>query len=51
MKTFHDKQKLKQYMTTKLVSRIFPKDPIEKMKKNITMKGWELLNIKRRANK
>jgi hypothetical protein len=43
IKVFHDKQKPKQYMTTKPYYRRFYKEfCTQKMKANKTMGGWEV---------
>jgi hypothetical protein len=50
IKFFHNKQKLKQYMTMKpLLQKILR--AIQNMKTNKNMKGWEVLNHKRRKDK
>jgi hypothetical protein len=48
IKVFHDKQKLKQYMTTKHHYKRFSKEfCTQKMKANKTTQGWEVSNHRR----
>jgi hypothetical protein len=49
MKIFHDKKKFKYYMTKLTFQK--KESYTQKMKINIVMKGWELLNLKGRADK
>jgi hypothetical protein len=52
IKVFHDKQKLKQYMTTKPPLQKIPKEfCTQKMKANKTMKGQAKPNHRRRKGK
>jgi hypothetical protein len=52
IKVFHDKQKLKQYMTTKtLLQRFFKEFCTQKVKANKTMKGQAVTNHRRRKGK
>jgi hypothetical protein len=52
VKIFHNKQKLKQYMTTKPYYRRFYKEfCTQKMEANKTTRGWEVSNCRRRKDK
>jgi superfamily I DNA and RNA helicase len=52
IKIFHNEQKLKQYMTTKLsLQKILKESYTQKMKTNIITEEWEILNPKRRTDK
>jgi hypothetical protein len=52
IRVFHDKQELKQYMTTKPPLQRFPKKfCIQIMKENNTMKGQVIPNQRRRKGK
>jgi hypothetical protein len=48
---FHNKQKLKQYMTTKPPLQKILKGILHTEDKNKTMKGQKVLNLMRRTNK
>jgi hypothetical protein len=52
IKVFHDKQKLKQYVTTKPpLQKILKEICTQKMKANKTMKGQAVSNHRRRKDK
>jgi hypothetical protein len=52
IKVFHDKQKLKQYVTTKPpYKRFFKEFCTRKVKPNITMKGQAVPNCRKRKSK
>jgi hypothetical protein len=52
IKIFHDKHKLKQYMTPYHYYRRFYKEFFtQKMKANKTMRGWEISNHRRKKDK
>jgi hypothetical protein len=52
IKVFHDKQKLKQYVTTKPLLQKIPKGILHTKDKNKhNMKGWEVLNLIGRMDK
>jgi hypothetical protein len=52
IKVFHDKQKLKQYVTTKIpLQRFFKEFCSQKVKANKTMKGQAIPNHRRRKGK
>jgi hypothetical protein len=50
IKTFCDKQKLKQFMTTKQVLHTIKKCYIQKRKIKMTLKIWERINLTRQKN-
>jgi hypothetical protein len=52
IKTSHDKQKLKQYMTTRPAFQKILKEILHmEDENNIAVKRWRLLNLKTRAEK
>jgi hypothetical protein len=52
IKVFHDKEKLKQYMTTNPLLKLISKEfCTQKMKPNKTTRGWAVSNHKGREDK
>jgi hypothetical protein len=50
-KTFHDQQKLKQFMTTKPALQRYSKESYIKEKINVAMKIWEKMNLTKLVHK
>jgi hypothetical protein len=51
IKVVHDKQKLKQYMTTKSTLQKILQGILHTEDENKTTKGWEVLNHRKRKDK